>query len=65
MGEGVDLDDLLVAELGSSAGAWKLCFSGDDIDGFDKTVGLVRIDAEIEVDLLALRESEGTGASAK
>jgi hypothetical protein len=55
MGERVDLDNLLVAERERR---WRLeaLLSGDDIDRFDETIALVRIDAEIQVDLLALSE---------
>jgi hypothetical protein len=55
MGERVDPDNLLVAERERR---WRLeaLLSGDDIDRLDETIALARIDAEIQVDLLALRE---------
>ena len=55
MGEGVDFHDLLVAGLDRGRRLEALFFR-DDIDGFDETVALARIDAEVEVDLLARRE---------
>ena len=55
MGEGVDFHDLLVAGLDRGRGL-KALFFRDNINGLDETIALVRIDAVIEGDLLALRE---------
>ena len=55
MGEGVDFQDLLVAGLDCRRRLEALFFR-DDINGLDETISLVRVDAEVEGDLLALRE---------